>query len=564
MMRTFNFLLFVLLATGTLFAAKEPKEVAAARKSVVSILVYKDGTLLRSGIGVFAGEKGDILSSYSLFLDADSAVCIDPAGKIRSIERVVGADDIYDCIRVRAAWDKKIQPLAIADGAAATGASLYMVSYGKKKSGVIEPLTVAEVSTVSGVSYYTFNNKMHVNSLSAPVVDASGRLVALMQPASPTDSLQCYAVAASLAGKLTTTSLTYNGSLFNRIGIARALPATQKEALTTLYLLQGLAYSDKKELFLTPLADYNRDYPQNYEGHLMLAEYYAIADSAFDKAQEEWDVALSIAPNSDDIYYNISKVFVGAVARYAKSDETATAFIDSAIENIDKALSVKSEPLYIQHKAELLFVKGEYAGAFDCYVALSRTNMSSAEVYAAASKCKEALGEFDEAIVQMDSAIAMFGSLPVEPMAPYLLNSAMLKHKAGRAREAVVDFNRYESLREGRLTAPFYYMREQAEYDAKMYRQALDDIERAISMASEEPLYFIEKARLCYRVKMVDEALSALSRAVVLAPENPDVHYLMGRCYMAKDDKESAQTALLKAKEYGHPDADARLTELNK
>ena len=323
MMRTFNFLLFVLLATGTLFAAKEPKEVAAARKSVVSILVYKDGTLLRSGIGVFAGEKGDILSSYSLFLDADSAVCIDPAGKIRPIERVVGADDIYDCIRVRAAWDKKIQPLAIADGAAATGASLYMVSYGKKKSGVIEPLTVAEVSTVSGVSYYTFNNKMHENSLSAPVVDASGRLVALMQPASPTDSLQCYAVAASLAGKLSTTSLTYNGSLFNRIGIARALPATQKEALTTLYLLQGLAYSDKKELFLTPLADYNRDYPQNYEGHLMLAEYYAIADSAFDKAREEWDVALSIAPNSDDIYYNISKVFVGAVARYAKSDETA-------------------------------------------------------------------------------------------------------------------------------------------------------------------------------------------------------------------------------------------------
>ena len=563
-MRVFNFLLFILFATSALFAAKEPKEVAAARKSVVSILVYKDGTLLRSGIGVFAGEKGDILSSYSLFLDADSAVCIDPAGKIRPIERVVGADDIYDCIRVRAAWDKKIQPLTIADSAAATGASLYMVSYGKKKSGVIEPLTVAEVSTVSGVSYYTFNNKMHENSLSAPVVDASGRLVALMQPASPTDSLQCYAVAASLASNLSTTSLTYNSSLFSRIGISRALPATQKEALTTLYLLQGLAYSDKKEQFLTPLADYNRDYPQSYEGHLMLAEYYAIADSAFEKARDEWDTALRLAPNSDDVYYNISKVFVSAVARYARNDETAMAFVDCAIENIDKALSVKSEPLYIQHKAELLFAKGKYAEAFDCYVALSNTNMSSADVYAAASKCKEALGEIDEAIVHMDSAVATFGSLPVEAMAPYILNSAMLKHKAGRARAAVLDFNRYESLREGKLAAPFYYMREQAEYDAKMFRQALEDIERAISLAPEEPIYFIEKGRLCYRVKMVDEALAALERAATLLPESPDVHYLMGRCYMSKDDKVSAQTALLKAKEYGHPDAEARLTELNK
>lgn len=563
-MRVFNFLLFILFATSALFAAKEPKEVAAARKSVVSILVYKDGTLLRSGIGVFAGEKGDILSSYSLFLDADSAVCIDPAGKIRPIERVVGADDIYDCIRVRATWDKKIQPLTIAKGAADTGASLYMVSYGKKKSGVILPLAVAEVSTVSGVSYYTFNNRMHENSLSAPVVDASGRLVALMQPVSAADSLQCYAVAASLAGNLSTTSLTYNSSLFSRIGISRALPATQKEALTTLYLLQGLAYSDKKEQFLTPLADYNRDYPQSYEGHLMLAEYYAIADSAFEKARDEWDTALRLAPNSDDVYYNISKVFVSAVARYARNDETAMAFVDCAIENIDKALSVKSEPLYIQHKAELLFAKGKYAEAFDCYVALSNTNMSSADVYAAASKCKEALGEIDEAIVQMDSAVATFGSLPVEAMAPYILNSAMLKHKAGRARAAVLDFNRYESLREGKLAAPFYYMREQAEYDAKMFRQALEDIERAISLAPEEPIYFIEKGRLCYRVKMVDEALAALERAATLLPESPDVHYLMGRCYMSKDDKVSARAALLKAKEYGHPDADARLTELNK
>lgn len=59
------------LFTSQLFAAKEPKGVVNARKSVASVLVYKDGVLLRSGIGAFVGSAGELLSSYSLFVDAD-------------------------------------------------------------------------------------------------------------------------------------------------------------------------------------------------------------------------------------------------------------------------------------------------------------------------------------------------------------------------------------------------------------------------------------------------------------------------------------------------------------
>ena len=57
-MRLLNFILFLCLSIGSTYAAKEPKRVAEARKSVVSLLVYKNGTLLRSGLGVFCGNNG--------------------------------------------------------------------------------------------------------------------------------------------------------------------------------------------------------------------------------------------------------------------------------------------------------------------------------------------------------------------------------------------------------------------------------------------------------------------------------------------------------------------------
>lgn len=563
-MRFFNlFLLFI--ASGSLFAAKEPKGVVNAKKSLVTILVYDDGVLLRNGLGVFVGDRGDVLSAYSLFQGADSAVCVDASGRVRPIERIVGADDVYDCIKVRAAWDKKIKPLRMAADAAVKGAALYMVASASKKSAPSEQLIVSDVTTASGTAYYTLDKPLDSLYQAAPVVSEAGELVALVQPSAAGDTISSYAIAASFVDALSTSSLTYNSTLYDNIDIRRALPPTQKEALTTLYLLQGLSMGEDKARFFAPLNDYVSEYPQSYEGHLMLAEYFAIADSAFDKARTHWDKALRLSDRPDDVFFNISKVYTGAVARHAgDNDSVAVLFIDSALVNVDRAIAIKCEPLYLHNKAELHFAKGNFAEAFDCYEALSHTSMSSAEVYAAASKCKEALGEYDAAVAQMDSAVATFGTLPVEAMAPYLLSRAMLKHKAGRAREAVLDFNGYERLREGRLAAPFYYMREQAEYDAKMFQQALNDIDIAIYMQPQEPLYYIEKARLCYRVKLVDEALSALSVAAGLVPENPDVHYLVGRCHQSKGDDAKAKEAFIKAKEYGHPDAEARLGDIDK
>ena len=88
--------LFILLAVVVSGYSKPSKKVAAVRNSVASVLVFKNGELLRSGLGVFVGADGSFFSSYSLFVDGDSAVAIDNRGVVRPILKVLGADETYD------------------------------------------------------------------------------------------------------------------------------------------------------------------------------------------------------------------------------------------------------------------------------------------------------------------------------------------------------------------------------------------------------------------------------------------------------------------------------------
>ena len=148
--------LLILLTVVVSAYSKPPKKVANARSSVASILVYKNGELLRNGLGAFINTTGEVYSSYSLFIDCDSAVTIDNQGVVRPIIKVLGADETYDCIRLSVVPDKKLKGLTFSLPTASNGNVLHMVSYGKKKSGAIEEATVEKIDTISGSHlYYT-------------------------------------------------------------------------------------------------------------------------------------------------------------------------------------------------------------------------------------------------------------------------------------------------------------------------------------------------------------------------------------------------------------------------
>ena len=116
---------------------------------------------------------------------------------------------------------------------------------------------------------------------------------------------------------------------------------------------------------------------------------------------------------------------------------------------------------------------------------------------------------------------------------------------------------------DGRLGANFYYLREQAELSAKMYRQALNDIDTAIYLEPQNVAYYIEKGLLCYRLKLSDDGIMTLKEAEGIASSAPDVHYLLGRLHIQKGENEAALPYLKKAIELGHPDAQAVLDSLS-
>ncbi len=540
----------------SVMADKLPKAVSESRKGVVSIITYKGGELKGSGLGVFAGDAAELLSSYSLFLNVDSAIAIDPSGKVRNITHVAGANELYDCIKLRVDRDKKISSLPIANVGSKPGESLFVVSYGAKKSGSIEQMAVSAVDSMSGHFYYTFNSAVRSNNISAPVVNGKGELVALIQPAAGGDTINSYAIAASLVADLNISSVNYNSDLFRNIAIRRALPDVQSEALTCVHLSKIVNDADYPGI----LEDYISAFPDSYEGYMLLAERKMLSDGDSDESDKIWQQALALSSKPDDVYYNKANALLNSVATTESDSSQINALLNKALESYDNAIAVSPEPLYILHKGDLLYNMGDYSSAFDCYTSIYKTNMCDADLILKASVCKERLGEYD-------SALAQFDSLPLLCGEEYISTSLLLKAEAeirmGRYRNAVVSYNRIEELSDGSLSAKFYFMREQAEYKAKMFQQALNDIETAIYMQPDNITYLMEKARICYRVNLIDEALRVLEEVESMSPENADVFYLKGRCYMVKGDNQTATEYLLKAKEYGHPDAHNALEKLN-
>ena len=233
----------------------------------------------------------------------------------------------------------------------------------------------------------------------------------------------------------------------------------------------------------------------------------------------------------------------------------------NALELVDNAIAVNNRPLYVSYKADILYRMQRFGEAAECYKALALTDLRSPDIFAKASQCHIVLQEYNEGIEMLDSAVACFADGD-KKVAPYILTRGVVKSSAKRYREAVMDMNRYEALVGGLLSADFYYAREQAELNCKMFQQALNDIETALALAPENLLYYLEKGMLCYRVKLTDEGIRTMQQACGLAPELADVHYLQGRLYMQQGNVSEARKSLETADKLGHSDARAQLENM--
>ena len=167
-------------------------------------------------------------------------------------------------------------------------------------------------------------------------------------------------------------------------------------------------------------------------------------------------------------------------------------------------------------------------------------------------------------LVLIDSCVAMFSRPYLKEAAPYLLHRAQLLMDMNRHRQAVNDLHDYEALMKAQLNANFYYLRFQAEVGGRLFQQALNDIDQAITMAPTSDLYYAEKASLQVRVGQYDEAMETAKAAIQVAPDHSDGYLFLGLAQCLKEQKDEGLKNLQKAKELGDPQADDLIEKYSK
>lgn len=529
-----------------------PKWAAKVQKAIFSLQTYdKDGNPLQSGTAFYVSDKGEAVADYALFKGAYSAIATDMKGGKSKVALIQGADDTYSMVRFTVDT-KKSQPLTAKAASASAyslnkGETVYVLPFMKEKIATCPVLSVTDTSSIqSKYGYYTLSDTIGQRYTSCPVFNEDGQLVAITQQPFRGKG---YAIDINFKDELTPKAIASSSAALalNNIHIRKAIPNSAEEALVYLYFKSRTASNDE---YIDMLNQFIALYPQNPEGYFRRITPY-LDTHRFDDADKDLTTYLSLCDNKAAAYSNAADVIYTKLV-YQPKPEYAKWTYDMALGYADKALGYEAKNEYKLQKAKILMAKDDCAAALAIYDEINSGKDRTAATFYAASLAHEKLGDsLSVQIALMDSAINMFGSPKPKEAANYVLYRAKLHEAAGQYRAAVIDYNDYSYLNNSNVTPAFYYQRYQLEVKARMYQQALDDINKAIEEAPSEPLYVIEKSGLQLRVNQIDECIATARKAIAMQDDMPDAYRILGYAQLQKGDNTSAKANLEKAVSLG-------------
>ena len=534
--------------------AQAPKWAEKAKKAVFSVVTYdKENKIKGTGNGFYIDAQGTALSDYTLFENAARAVVINADGKQQDVSRILGANSMYDIVKFNTPIDKKQTTLTLASQPAKVGETVYLLPYSTQKATTLQTGKVTSVDSIGNNSfYYTLEMKTGEKTVSCPIMNANGEVLGLIQKNASDESMESYAIGASYGASLAISALSMNDGALNKIGIKKALPDTEEQALVFLYMSSEQM---DKETYLSVLNDFLSQYPHSMEGYIRRANYYmSMKDtSKYPLADEDLKKAIEVSSSKEDAMFQVAK----AIYSYLISQEGKEGYeewsYDKTLELIRDAIQKNNQPLYVQLEGDVLFAQGKYGEAFNCYDKVNQSSLASAATFYSASKAKQLTegSDINEVLALMDSAIVKLSKPYFGEAAPYFYERADLRAQAGKYREAVMDYNTFYDAVSGDVTAYFYFQREQAEMQCRMYQQALNDINKAVEMAPEEVDYWVEKGSVHLRVNQLDEAIAAFNKALSMNDQYAAAYRMLGYCQAMQKKNKEACANFAKAKELG-------------
>ena len=537
-----------------LASAQAPKWAEKAKKAVFSIVTYdKENKIKGTGNGFYIDAQGTALSDYSLFEGAERAVIINADGKQVEVNRILGANSMYDVVKFNTAIEKKQMTLTLAPQPAKVGETVYLLPYSTQKATALQTGKVTAVDSIGSQSfYYTLEMKTGEKTISCPIMNINGQVLGMIQKNASDDSMESYALGTSYGASLNISALSMNDGALNNIGIKKALPDTEDQALVYLYMS---AEQLDKDSYLNILNEFLTQYPNSMEGYVRRANYYMGSEDAAQYAQADADLkkALDVASVKEDAYYQVAKTIYGYVLSLNDKEPYQEWTLDKALELIRIGIQTNEQPLHVQLEGDILFAQGKYADAYASYEKFNQSTMASAASYYSAAKAKQLTegSDINEVLALMDKAIEQLSKPYFGEAAPYFYERAELRAQAGKYREAVLDYNTFFDAVSGDVTALFYFQREQAEMQCRMYQQALNDINKAVEMAPEDVDFWVEKGSVHLRVNQLDEAVEVFKKALTMNDKYAAAYRMLGYCQALQNNNKEACANFAKAKELG-------------
>lgn len=558
-MKKIIFILTCLSTLGGHLVAQNPKWFKKAAKAQISIVTMNEkGDMLQSGSGFFIDKNGTALADYQLFKQASKAKVVSGEGKEYEVEAIVGVSSLYDLVKFRVKTDKDTPALTISDRMGVKHEHVYVLPYPTKENKMCVNDTLHDIQKFNEkYGYYTLGRPLDEKYLNSPVMDEEGEVLGMIQRKANASATTSYAVSVAYGNTLFTNGMSSADNDLNAIHIRKALPADEADIRTFLFMTASRSDSTTYNQYLN---DYAEQFPKSSEPYTQRADFY-MAHGNYAAAEEDMNAAMDVAEKKDEVYYAFSKLLYELNLKPGY-----TVYKDW---DMNKSLSLAGEaykqnplPLYTLQEGNTLYALKDYEKACEKYLSLTGTNMRSANLFLYAAQCKRMAGADTLQILALqDSAVACFSKPYLKDAAPALLERSNTLLALGRYRDAILDLNEYEHLMGDELTAYFYYRREQAEMQCRMFQQAVDDIDRAIRMEPKEPLYHTERAVVYYRIGEFAEALSSAKKSAELNPEFGDAYRLMGICQLKLNRREEGLAHLKKAAELGDESAQAILTE---
>jgi tetratricopeptide (TPR) repeat protein len=545
-------------------AQKAPKWVNKAGKAVVRVTTFdKNGRQINATAGFFVTETGEALSAYSLFKGAARATVADNEGNVYPVTHIIGADDLYDVIRLKVAVPKKTPFLPLAADPQPVGATAFLLPYSTTgKESAFRQGEVMEVSKAKDpYSYYKVSIPLEKEQANSPLLLPSGEVFALAQEDAAGKKGHAYGVSAAYVSALKQTTSDLFNTVYTHILIRKAWPEDVGQAAVALFLQAG---RQDAQAYLLTLDDFIATFPNDADGYLSRASHYAdkrgelAADAAgqadcLNRASADLQKAEALSLNKGEASYNRAKLIYAVAAGDSTLGSQWSAA--AALTAIRKAIMEEDLPHYRELEGNICFFMGDFQAAYDAYMRVNNGASPSADSYYLAAKSLENIpgAQIGDLVALLDSAIARMGEPLPREAAPYLLERVEHKNQLSLFAQAVEDYNLYYALVEGQVNDSFYFFREQAKSRAGDNDGALGDIRSAIAINPQMPDYYAEEAALHVRMHNYDAALAGVQKALELAPDFAACYRIRGICLTRSDKKDQACEAFNKARELGDP-----------